>query len=65
MCTLLLGLDTVARGSVILAANRDEDPARPSAPPGLLRERPRVAGGPDGLTGGTWLAGRGPRAAVA
>ena len=65
MCTLLLGLDTVARGSVILAANRDEDPARPSVPPGLLREQPRVAGGRDVLKGGTWLAVRGKRAAVA
>ena len=65
MCTLILGLDTVARGSVILAANRDEDPARPSVPPGLLSERPRVLGGRDALKGGTWLAIREKRAAVA
>ena len=65
MCTLILGLDTVARGSVILAANRDEDPARPSVAPGLLSERPRVAGGRDVLKGGTWLAIREKRAAVA
>jgi len=65
MCTLILGLDTVARGSVILAANRDEDPARPSVAPGLLSERPRVAGGRDALKGGSWLAIREKRAAVA
>jgi len=65
VCTLLLGIDTVARGSVMLAANRDEDPARPSAPPAVLREDPRVAGGRDLLKGGTWLAIRERRAAVA
>jgi uncharacterized protein with NRDE domain len=65
MCTLILGLDTAGRGSVIVAANRDEDPARPSAPPAVLRDEPRVAGGRDLLKGGTWLAVRGRRAAVA
>lgn len=65
MCTLILGLDTVAAGSVILAANRDEDPGRPSEPPGVLREDPRVAGGRDAWKGGTWLATRERRAAVA
>lgn len=65
MCTLILGLETIGRGSVIVAANRDEDPARPSAPPAVLREEPRVVGGRDLLKGGTWLAIRGRRAAVA
>jgi len=65
MCTLILGLDTAGRGSVIVAANRDEDPARPSAPPAVLRDEPRVAGGRDLLKGGTWLAVRGRRAAIA
>jgi len=65
VCTLILGLDTVGRGSVILAANRDEDPARPSAPPAVLSEAPRVVGGRDLLKGGTWLALRGRQAAVA
>ena len=65
VCTLILGLDTVGRGSVIVAANRDEDPARPSAPPAVLREAPRVVGGRDLLQGGTWLALRGRSAAIA
>jgi uncharacterized protein with NRDE domain len=65
VCTLIMGLDTVGRGSVIVAANRDEDPARPSAPPAVLRDEPRVVGGRDLLKGGTWLALRGRRAAVA
>ncbi len=65
MCTLILGLDAVAAGSVILAANRDEDPGRPSEPPGVLREAPRVVGGRDARKGGTWLAVRERRAAVA
>jgi uncharacterized protein with NRDE domain len=65
MCTLILGLDTAGRGSVIVAANRDEDPARPSATPAVLCEEPRVVGGRDLLKGGTWLAIRERRAAVA
>jgi uncharacterized protein with NRDE domain len=65
VCTLILGFETAGRGTVIVAANRDEDPARPSAPPAVLREAPRVAGGRDLLKGGTWLAVRGRRAAVA
>jgi len=65
VCTLIIGLDTVAPGCVMLAANRDEDPARPSEPPGVLREEPRVVGGRDRLKGGTWLAIRERRAAVA
>ena len=65
MCTLILGLETIGRGSVILAANRDEDPVRPSAPPAVLRDEPRVVGGRDLLKGGTWLALRGRRAAIA
>jgi uncharacterized protein with NRDE domain len=65
MCTLILGVDLVEPGSVILAANRDEDPARPSEGPGVLRAEPRVVGGRDARKGGTWLAIRERRAAVA
>lgn len=50
---------------MLLAANRDEDPARPSKPPLVLAERPRVVGGRDAVAGGTWLAIRGREAAVA
>lgn len=40
----------------MLAANRDELIARPSAPPGVLRANPRIVGGRDLIAGGTWLA---------
>src|SRR5262245_51522780 len=65
MCTLLVGRDVVAPGTVLLAANRDEDPRRPSDPPGVLSDRPRVVGGRDRVAGGTWLAVRAREAAVA
>ena len=59
MCTLILGRDLPRSGEVLLAANRDEDPARASEPPQVLRERPRLVGGRDAVAGGTWLAVRG------
>ena len=65
MCTMILGRDVVAPGSILVAANRDEDPARPSDPPGVLAESPRVVGGRDRRAGGTWLAVREARAVVA
>src|SRR5262245_449056 len=65
MCTLILGVDVVAPGSVLLAANRDEDPGRPADPPGVLSESPRLIGGRDRRAGGTWLAVRERRAVVA
>ena len=40
----------------MLAANRDELIARPSAPPGVLSEHPLILGGRDLVAGGTWLA---------
>jgi hypothetical protein len=65
MCTLVVGRDVLAPGTVVLAANRDEDPRRPSDPPRVLTDEPRVAGGRDRVAGGTWLALRGREAAVA
>ncbi len=65
MCTLILAVNVVAPDTVLLAANRDEDPSRPSDPPGILRDRPRLAGGKDRRSGGTWLAVRGREAVVA
>ncbi|HTM57096.1 MAG TPA: NRDE family protein [Candidatus Udaeobacter sp.] len=56
MCTLILGIDVVVKGSILLGANRDEDPKRPSEPPALLSTDPRIAGGRDRAAGGTWLA---------
>ncbi len=40
----------------MLAANRDELIARPSALPGVLGEGPLIVGGRDLVAGGTWLA---------
>jgi hypothetical protein len=65
MCTLILGRDVLAPGSILIAANRDEDPTRPSDPPQVLRESPRLVGGRDRRAGGTWLAVRERRAVVA
>lgn len=65
MCTLIIGVDVVAPGTVVLAGNRDEDPGRPSRGPDVLVKSPRVVGGSDAVAGGTWLAVRERRAAVA
>jgi len=65
MCTLIIGRDVLGPRTVVLAANRDEDPSRPTDPPRVLRENPRVVGGRDRLAGGTWLALRESKAAVA
>ena len=65
MCTLILGRDVLAPGTILLAANRDEDPSRPSDLPMVLRESPRLVGGRDRRAGGTWLAVREGRAVVA
>jgi uncharacterized protein with NRDE domain len=65
VCTLILGIEVLGPRTVLLAANRDEDPARPADPPLVLRGSPLVAGGRDRQAGGTWLALRGRCAAVA
>jgi uncharacterized protein with NRDE domain len=53
MCTIAI-LIGVADAPVVLAANRDEIYARPTRPPERLG--PRLVGGRDVLSGGTWLA---------
>ncbi len=58
VCTLIAGLDVVASGTLLVAANRDENPARATDPPMRLREHPPLAGGRDRVAGGTWLAVR-------
>lgn len=65
MCTLIIGRDVVAPGTVLLGANRDEDPGRPSFPPAVLSDQPPLVGGRDGVAGGTWLAIRARVAAIA
>lgn len=65
MCTLIVGRDVVAPGTVVLGANRDEDPKRPSDPPSVLRAAPRLVGGRDRVAGGSWLVVRERRAVLA
>jgi len=56
MCFLLVAHRMFAEAPLIVAANREEYYARPSAPPHLWATEPRVLGGTDLLAGGTWLA---------
>jgi len=58
VCTLIAGVGVLGPGTLVLGANRDESPERPTAGPGVLTESPRVVGGRDLLSGGTWLAVR-------
>jgi transport and Golgi organization protein 2 len=58
VCTLIAGLEVLGPGTLLLGANRDESPERATAGPGVLVERPRVVGGRDLVSGGTWLAVR-------
>jgi uncharacterized protein with NRDE domain len=56
MCLLALYLGQFDDYPLVVAANRDEAFARPSAPPQVLRENPLAYGGKDLRAGGTWLA---------
>jgi uncharacterized protein with NRDE domain len=58
MCTIAILIDVVAGAPLVLAANRDELYARPTRPPEVLARSPRIVGGVDELSGGTWLAVR-------
>jgi hypothetical protein len=53
MCVLALWLGVDAKTPLIVAANRDESYARPSAPPGEIESG--VIAGKDLQSGGTWL----------
>ena len=55
MCLILFSLDQHPRYSLIIAANRDEQYARPSLPLAFWPDAPDVAGGRDLEAGGTWL----------
>jgi uncharacterized protein with NRDE domain len=59
MCTIAFLIDVVPGAPLVVAANRDEIYARPTRPPEILRDAPRIVGGRDVLSGGTWLAVRG------
>ena len=55
MCVVFLALETHPRWRVVLAANRDETYARPTAPAGPWPECSGVIAGRDLTAGGTWL----------
>jgi uncharacterized protein with NRDE domain len=58
MCTIAILIDVVDGAALVVAANRDEIYARPARPPEVLMASPRIVGGVDALSGGTWLAVR-------
>src|SRR4051812_34173344 len=55
MCTMIVFRDVHPDHRLILAANRDEWYARPSTPPRVLSENPRVVAGEDAERRGTWM----------
>jgi uncharacterized protein with NRDE domain len=55
MCTIIAFHRVHPAASLVIAANRDEFYARPSAPPHLLDAERRIYGGRDLQAGGTWL----------
>ncbi len=55
MCTLTLAWRAFADAPVVVAANRDEGLDRPSEPPGVVDEEPRVVAPRDAEAGGTWI----------
>lgn len=58
MCTIAILIEVVDGAPLVIAANRDELYARPTRAPERIAESPRIAGGVDALSGGTWLAVR-------
>lgn len=55
MCLILLGWQAHLDYPLVVAANRDEFYARPTAPAGPWAEAPRLIAGRDLEAGGTWL----------
>jgi uncharacterized protein with NRDE domain len=66
MCLIVVALGASPRYPLVVAANRDEQHARPTARAAWWHTPPGVFGGRDLLAGGTWLAAdrRGRFAAV-
>lgn len=58
MCLILIAWRTHPGHPLVVAANRDEFYARPTAPAGPWAEDPRVLGGRDLQAGGSWLGVR-------
>ena len=55
MCTLVLAWQVFDGTPIAAAANRDEALARPSRPPGIIDDDPRVVAPQDEEAGGTWI----------
>ncbi|MGE5470573.1 MAG: NRDE family protein [Bacteroidota bacterium] len=55
MCLIVVGWQVHPDFPLLLAANRDEFHARPTAPLGRWPEAPQIIGGRDLEAGGTWL----------
>jgi uncharacterized protein with NRDE domain len=55
VCTFILAWQVFPDAPIVVAANRDEVFGRPSRPPGLYGEEPRVVAPSDEEAGGTWI----------
>lgn len=55
MCTLVLAWQVFEDAPIVAVANRDEFLDRPSEPPGVLEEDPRIVAPRDAEAGGTWI----------
>lgn len=55
MCLILFAIGVHPEHPLILAANRDEFHARPTAPAAFWSDHPQVLGGRDLQAGGTWM----------
>lgn len=66
MCLVLLAFRSHPDMTLLLAGNRDEFHARPSAPPAVIHTDPVIHAGKDLEAGGTWMgrSGRGMMAAL-
>jgi uncharacterized protein with NRDE domain len=56
MCLIVIGVGATPRYPFLVAANRDEQHARPAARAAWWPEAPRLLGGRDLQAGGAWLA---------
>jgi uncharacterized protein with NRDE domain len=56
VCLIVLAIGQHPEYALVLAANRDEFHARPTASAGWWEDRPDILGGRDLQAGGTWLA---------